>query len=170
MKYSIHINQLALVSIAPSLDIIDATVLDWALAYIVSGNAEKITLNHETYHWLSYSACMKDLPLLHVSSKQSIRRRFKNLTDARLLEIYPNNQLQGRTYFKAGILAAALYFEGSSLPDPISNLIHYTNTIDSNIKDSKELEQSSRSFDFSYLPENLLPSALKEDKAATYRK
>ena len=170
-------------SIAPSLDIVDAAVLDWALAYIASGNADKLTSGNETYHWLSYSACIKDLPLLHVSSKDSIRRRFKNLVDAKMLEEHSDNMRQGRTYFKAGSLASSLFFEPIQATDPSANLLYPPqncvgplrknaeppsakmqgdyNTIDSNISDSIVLEASSRTFDFSSQPEKLTTLSIK---------
>lgn len=51
------------------------------------------------YYWVKYEALLSNLPILRISSKSSLRRRFKKLQDAKILNHYCKKTKEGTFSF-----------------------------------------------------------------------
>jgi len=72
------------------LDIIDAEILRWFIDFYFTGKMTKVIdkkTNFE-YVWVKYQAIIDDLPILGITNKQVIARRFKKMVDAGILKSY----------------------------------------------------------------------------------
>ena len=91
MKYTINVNQKAVVRISPELDLKDAAILDWISIFANSGEMESIIHDGKLFFRISYPYLIEELPLLKINSKNGIYRRLKKLQHVGLLEPHPDN-------------------------------------------------------------------------------
>lgn len=88
MKYTIQgFQQKALVELG--LDAVDATILRWLVDFQATGKMEKYhDEGGKTYHWVSYSHVIEELPILGITSPDVLGRRFKKMVEAGLLLLH----------------------------------------------------------------------------------
>lgn len=80
MKYNIIINQKALAN--TNLDIKDAAILDY-LVMFCSSKSEKIEKQRIAgATWINYQALIDDMPMLRITTGQSLTPRFKKIVEA----------------------------------------------------------------------------------------
>jgi len=97
MKYTIVINQLALQQIAPNLDIIDATILDYLIHFCSAEDAKiaRITFTEggttRKFVWINYKQLINELPIIKIKSKSAISSRVARIEKEDLLK--PNKNL-----------------------------------------------------------------------------
>jgi len=144
-----------MLSLAGNLDISDAAIADWAIGFISSGKCESVRFEGYDYFWLSYDKCLTDLPLLRITSRDSIRKRIPKLVAAKILIACPNNVSLNRSYFRLGEAVEAMLFYrpaennpnpgkifpptlGNSSHLPCENFPRYTSISDIGIKDNKD--------------------------------
>lgn len=103
MKYSLHINQKALVDNGIDIDLTEAAIFDFIKDFVHSPKCQKIQENGVTYFWISHPLIIENIPLLGISSKRGIINRMDNLIANGLLKRHSNCQKLGRTYYCFGI-------------------------------------------------------------------
>ena len=86
MKYTITINQKAVVDLWLDLDLIDLVIFDFIKDFSQSSKIIKKEIEWEEYFWIKYEHIMENLPLLQITNKRIIWRRLDKLVDAKLLE------------------------------------------------------------------------------------
>lgn len=102
MKFSININQKAIVDSGFNLDMVDAAILDFLKDWVYNGKIKKIELHGNSFYWLDYGNLIREMPLLGIKSKDGLYRRFKKMCDMEILNAHPDNQTMGKTYFSFG--------------------------------------------------------------------
>ena len=80
MKYFININQLILSK--TKLTLTDAAILDWIVAICNSKNKKIEEQRIDDMTWINYTALLIDMPLLKSSSKITVSRAIKAITEA----------------------------------------------------------------------------------------
>lgn len=104
MKYTIVINQYAIMKLGLKLDFNDMAILQCIYDFVVSGYAETTKFDGETYYWISHNLILQELPMLGITSKRGIISKIQKLIDAELLIKHPGCQELGRTYYAFGKL------------------------------------------------------------------
>jgi len=84
MKYNICINQRELAK--TSLDLADATILDYLYFLCGSVSAKVESARVEGYTWADYGRIIKDNPMLRIKSRGAITTRIKKLRDEGFIE------------------------------------------------------------------------------------
>lgn len=120
MKYTILINQKAVVDNALNLDILDLAIFDYIKDFCHSNWIKQFLDNWKTYYWISYQKIIKDMPLLWIKSKSWIYKRIKKLTDCKVLESHKDNQSLSQSFF-AFWLNYKLLIWGNSKSENISS-------------------------------------------------
>lgn len=85
-KYTIHINQLAVLENGFDLDIIDLAIFDEIKDFAHSGECKITIINGEPYYWITPQKIMSDLPLLKIKTRQSVYNRLDKLIKAGILK------------------------------------------------------------------------------------
>lgn len=90
MKYTITINQKALVELAPSLDLVDCAILDYVYHLCASPSEavgkQRVTNDAGTWTWVNYGHLMADMPLLRIKSGGAISKRVQALQAAGFID------------------------------------------------------------------------------------
>lgn len=104
MKYTLSINQFAVVSIglADKVDLIDLCIFDAFKSFANSSRCEKMVDEGGIWFWISYAEIISELPLSGIKTNDGIYRRMKKLAEAGIIIFHPNNQRLSRTFFKWG--------------------------------------------------------------------
>lgn len=137
MKYTISINQQAVVSMGLNVDFIDLCIYDCITSFMFTEQCRKVTIQNETYYWVSPSLIISEMPLLGISTERGINKRIDNLVEAGLLMRCPDNQSLKASYYKVGSNYSKYMFStwnenSNSTWNESSN---NNNTIDNNKKD-----------------------------------
>ena len=161
MKYTIIINQLALQEIAPDLDVVDATLLDYLIHFCSAEGTKiaRITFTEDgtsrKYVWINYKHMMLELPIIKIKSKSAISNRIAKIEKAGFIKTKQEFGSKGRLYVLLTEKIRTLYFnqEGSFKrtlsPDSgkgvfvQTNIQHSNNTIES--KDSMQRQSKTPS-------------------------
>ena len=105
MKYQLSINQKSVVDngwLAKGLRLNHFVVLECVADFINSGRAVTITeKSGATFTLVTYQLIVNDLPLLDVKAGR-VAQIIKELQQVGLLDVYPQNSLIGKTYFRIG--------------------------------------------------------------------
>ena len=99
MKYTISINQQAVVSMGLNEDFIDLCIYDCITSFMFTEQCRKVTIQNETYYWVSPSLIISEMPLLGISTERGINKRIDNLVEAGLLMRCPDNQSLKASYY-----------------------------------------------------------------------
>ena len=102
MQYTITVNQFAFCKYFPLLNISHAAIVDWFTRFTHSSKISRLEHEGKIYYWLQYDKAREELPILGISSKDSMRRLIKALCNENILEAHPHNQAMGRSYFAFG--------------------------------------------------------------------
>jgi hypothetical protein len=100
MKYTILINQKALVDNGFNIDLTDAAILNYFVDFMFTGKMQTIVYGNDLYYRVSYAEVLRQMPLLRTKEKDSVYRRFKRLSEAGLLIPYPDNQKLAAAFFR----------------------------------------------------------------------
>jgi len=86
MKYSININQKAIIDMWLDLDLIDLAIFDYIKDLSNYSKLVKIEIEWKTYFWVQYNHLIENMPLLWITNKKVLLRRLDKLINAWLLE------------------------------------------------------------------------------------
>jgi hypothetical protein len=70
------------------LDCVDACILRWFVDFYQTGKMSKVESGGKTYMWVQYQACIDDLPLMRVTNREVLARRFRKMVACGLMEAY----------------------------------------------------------------------------------
>jgi hypothetical protein len=110
MKFTILINQQAIVESKLPIDVTDAIILNYFSDFIYTGKMKTVCENGESFYWVSYSEIMKQLPILGVTNRDAIYRRFKKFVDLKLVIPHPGNRRMNSSFYKLTPLFGTLMF------------------------------------------------------------
>jgi hypothetical protein len=106
MQYNININQKALVSVSTelkiSLDLKDATILDFMVKFIHTGQLDCEIIDGKPFYWVAYQKIIDENPLLGIADKDVIARRLERLCSAKILTKELLKKKGNKTYFAFG--------------------------------------------------------------------
>lgn len=83
------------------LDLVDAAILRYFIDFKDSGKMVLEIHNEKPFYWVKYETLIEDNPILNIKSNDSIRRRFKKLADANILEHF--HKKKGGSYSFYGV-------------------------------------------------------------------
>lgn len=86
MKYSIKINQKAIVDNGFDLDVIDWAILNYIEDFSKSSKLRKTIIEWVEYFRIQYEHMIEEMPMLWIKSKQSLWRRVNKLVNCWILE------------------------------------------------------------------------------------
>lgn len=104
MKYTLHVNQLAVhgIGIQDKVDLIDLCLFDAFKSFANSAKCEKLIDENGIWFWISYAEIIREIPLANIKTKDGIYRRMLKLRDAGLIVFHQNNQKAAKTFFQWG--------------------------------------------------------------------
>lgn len=102
MKYSININQKAIIDMDLNIDIIDMAIYDCVVSFMFTDKCRKIEVGGVIYYWVSSTFIIQELPLVGITTERGISKRIDKLIDCGLLERCPCNQSLKGTFYKVG--------------------------------------------------------------------
>lgn len=122
MKFTITINQKAIVDFGLNIDISDAAIIDWMMQFAHSSKINKIDYSGKTYYFFAYQKIKDDLPILNIG-KDAIYRRLKKMCEYNLLEPHPQNQTLNRPFYCFTDTLLSLFIDNAEpsaqTPNPI---------------------------------------------------
>lgn len=121
MKYTITINQRAIVALQLNIDIADAAILDWMMQFSHSPKISKIDHHGQTFYFFSYQKIKDDLPMLNIG-KDAIYRRLKKMCEIGLLISHPENQALNRPFYSFSNLMLKIFIESTEPSAQTPNL------------------------------------------------
>lgn len=125
MKYTIKINQKVIAKEFPELDLKDAGLIDCLHVFSNSTKIQKKILDNVVYFWFDYNHIMKEMPLLKLTTEDSVYRRFKKLEKYNILRSHPENKGRGKSFYGFGDAYMKLFFDEEN-SDGNPNLIKET--------------------------------------------
>ena len=139
MKFSININQKAVVDNGLDLNLIDLAVFDVVATFSHTEECQKTLYKGKVYYWISWKIIKQQLPLVRLNNRQSVYNRMKKLIQAEVLEIYPNNKAENKSLFCFGINYSKLLFTpaNESLHIPANESLHIPVKKDLHIRTNK---------------------------------
>ena len=85
MEYTIHgFSQRKLVELG--LDANDALILRWFIDFWHSGKMSQIVQEEETFLGVKYQAIIDDLPIMGITNRQALAKRFKKMCNCGLMK------------------------------------------------------------------------------------
>lgn len=111
MKYTIEGLQQSIL-LEMNLDSEDAIILRYIIDFYNTGKMAKITDSGKEYFWVNYSTIIKEIPIINISSNDSLYRRFRKYVKCGLMEHYTK---------KNGGTFSCYRFIGNSLLKLLSN-------------------------------------------------
>lgn len=132
-KYSININQFAVVKHGLKLDLIDCALFDYLKDFAHCDKISKTFSDGKSYFYIKWNKIVDDMPMLGINTRKGIIARINNLIDSKLLERHPDNQTNGQSMFCFGEnylkMVAFSYIPVTQNTDPVTE-----NTIPDTIK------------------------------------
>jgi len=152
MKYTIIINQLALQEIAPELDVIDATLLDYLIHFCSAEDARvaRITFTEggtsRKYVWINYKHLMKELPIIKIKSKSAISSRIARIEKSGFIKTRQEYGTKGRLYVLLTEKIKDLFFSKEcSFKQTLSSDLKKGLFVQTNIQHSNKIIESKDS-------------------------
>ncbi|MDD4980667.1 MAG: hypothetical protein PHC54_05310 [Candidatus Omnitrophica bacterium] len=92
------------------LDAIDLVLLRWMLDFYNTNRMEKHYWEEKEYFWVNYQTVIEDIPILGINNKMALRRRLRNIEQAKIVEFKVFQGAGNRTFyrFNGEILACLL--------------------------------------------------------------
>lgn len=106
MKYTIVINQKAVIDAELNLDIIDLAIFDFIRDFYNKPKVVRMNSGGKSYVMLTHKLIINALPILGITTRQGIYNRLQKLVSADLLEPFEGN---GRTVFTSYFCFGANY-------------------------------------------------------------
>ena len=110
MKYTITINQLAVVKSGLNLDLKDCAILDYLFTFSHHSGVEKRHEGGSIYFWFSHANIRQNMPLLGITTNKAIYNRMMKYCYEGLLLSHPNNQQLSRSYYAVTDKLCSLYY------------------------------------------------------------
>jgi hypothetical protein len=86
MKYSININQKAIIENWFNLDLIDCAIIDYIKDFSWTWKMIKTIIDGQEYFWIQYEHFIKEMPLLWIKNKQALKKRIDKIIYEWILE------------------------------------------------------------------------------------
>ena len=87
-------------AVAYGLNMDDLLLLKWFVDFRNTDRMELVMVEGEAYYWVKYDKVIEDLPILNISNKDVLRRRFKKLCEAKVLKFHLEKNKKGTfTYY-----------------------------------------------------------------------
>jgi hypothetical protein len=129
MKYTLTVNQKAILESGIDIDIIDSHILVSCMTFSHKRVCSKIESNGKIYYWFSHDMIVSELPLLKLQ-KDSVYRRMKKMCELGLLSQHPDSSRLRKSYYAIEELATNFEYE----PSDETPTIIGPNTVDSSDK------------------------------------
>jgi hypothetical protein len=110
MKYTISINQYAVVEAGLELDIIDLAILDFIRDFANSTACTKFHTPEGEFLWIAHQLILDNMPLLKIKTKQGVINRIDKMIQADVLRKHPNCEIYGKTLYTFGSNYDAIFF------------------------------------------------------------
>lgn len=106
MKYSININQKALVELnnetGTNLDLKDATIISFFKDYTHFPKVKKQIINGDVFYWVSYQWIIDENPLLEIENKDVLGRRIEKICNTGILQKFLDKKDGNKVYLAFG--------------------------------------------------------------------
>lgn len=106
MKYSININQKAIVELnneaGANLDLKDATIISFFKDYTHFPKVQKQIIENEVFYWVSYQWIIDENPLLEIENKNVLARRIEKICNAGILQKFIDKKQGNKIYLAFG--------------------------------------------------------------------
>ncbi len=112
MKYTLTVNQKAIIDSGVDIDITDSHILDTCMSFSHKKVCSRLVKDGKIYYWFSHDMLVGELPLLYLK-KDSLYRRMKKMCDIGLLSQHPDSAVLGKSYYAIEELAMSLVYEPS---------------------------------------------------------
>ena len=87
-------------AVAYGLNMDDLLLLKWFVDYRSTDRMELVMIDDVPFYWVNYNKVLEDLPILRITNKDVLRRRFKKLCDAKVLKFHLEKNKKGTfTYY-----------------------------------------------------------------------
>ena len=123
-KYSIQINQKAVIDNNLDIDIIDYAIFDLLKDFSLSKECKKMIVEDKTYYFFGWRLISHQLPMIKIKSRQGINKRINKLIDCQLLERYENNKEENKAYFAFGANYDKMIFTCKQESQDVNNGLH----------------------------------------------
>ena len=90
-KYTLLINQKAIIDNKLDIDIIDASIFDFIHYFQSSPKTKKMVDNGTQYFYLHWSKIVEQLPILGINTRQGVYKRLQHLINAKLIKAHEEN-------------------------------------------------------------------------------
>lgn len=149
MKYNLNINQKAIITHGYDLDVTEAILLDFIIAFVHSPKVERIHEGKITYYWISHDLIIAQLPILKLKNADSVYRRMSTLCRKGFLTANGNNKKLNKSFYAISEKSLMLQFQptdenpmgyGEKSDGGRDENPMYNNTIDTFIKDEDVTE------------------------------
>lgn len=137
MKFSININQKAAIDSGLQLDIVDLAIFDFLVCFSNSSQCKKYKHEQEevNYYLFNWKLIIQQLPILGLTTRQTVYNRMQKLTAAGLIIAAPDNQVNATAYYRFGPNYDLLIFFNrvpnetqepvkSHTPKPVKPILH----------------------------------------------
>lgn len=124
MKYSININQKAVVDAGFNLDLTDMAIFDVISAYTNSTACRRMSEHGRIFFNVPYQAVIEELPLAQITKPDSVYRRFQKLEQCGIMHMHPDNKRMKQVWFAWGRNYDRLHFvTGSKSGQPEKSVL-----------------------------------------------
>ena len=90
-------------AVAYGLNMDDLLLLKWFVDFRNTDGMNLVMIDDVAFYWVNYQKVLEDLPILRISNKDVLRRRFKKLCDAKVLTFHLEKNKKGTfTYYNTG--------------------------------------------------------------------
>ena len=90
-------------AVAYGLNMDDLLLLKWFVDFRNTDGMNLVMIDDVPFYWVNYQKVLEDLPILRISNKDVLRRRFKKLCDAKVLTFHLEIIKKGTfTYYNTG--------------------------------------------------------------------
>lgn len=159
MKYTIIINQLAVIENGYNLDIVDLAIFDFIKDFTNSPACIKTNTPEGIYFWISNELIMENLPLLKIGTRQGIIKRIDNLVEAGILEKHPNCKAHNKSLYIYGANYEKLIFGCKRELHPVNESLQpckreFTPPVNESLQDYT-IKDNNITYDKEREPENI---------------
>ena len=142
MKYSILIDQRAIIESGLQIDLTEASIIDFISQWISSAKATTVDFDGKKYVWISHSIIINQLPILgswikgefKPMQKDTVYRKMKHLVNIGLLDAHPNSKQLGMSLYAITPIFDTLRFGNKSEPSENNPMTYGFSSDDLRIK------------------------------------
>ena len=102
MKFTVTINQVAIIESGLDMDLVDAAIFDMLSDYTNSPACKKRVVDGSIFFNVPYEKVIDEMPLCGLKNKDSVYRRFKKLNQVGLINLYEENKRIREVWFSWG--------------------------------------------------------------------